>query len=332
MIHINILSRSNDLFVHQWDKQRYPESKYDIRSNSTENILWDCVVIYQDILSDVHFHCRDGNVIYVSGEPPMMVPCPHDFTQQFDVVVLPHKVVRHSHKIASHGFLNWSLGFGFKSKKHRYYYNDFATLEPKKSKLISLVSSNQQMMPGHNRRMRIIQRLQHDYPDIVDVYGKGFHFVDFKADALLPYRFHICIENSSIDDYWTEKFSDPILAQCVPIYSGCTNISKYFGEKGYITFDVNDYKSLQAIIERIRINPEEEYQKRKYDLERLRQTIMEKENLIAFLIDYVEKHKGGEAKAYHIHTLAASRWFYVSQWILRLKRFLYKHYFNLFHS
>lgn len=332
MIHINILSRTNDVFIHQWNKDLFPESEYDICSNSTKNIVWDCVVVYQDILTEAHFRCKEGNVIYISGEPPMMVPCPHSFTEQFDMVILPHKSVKHKRKLTSHGFLNWSLGFGFKSRIHRYFYRDFQRLDPPKNKLISLVSSNQQMMPGHNRRMYIIQRLQQDYPDIVDIYGKGFNFVDFKADALLPYRFHICIENSSIEDYWTEKFSDPILAQCVPIYSGCTNIDKYFGDEGYLTFDVNDYESLRTIIERIRSNPETEYIMRKPKLEHLRKVIMEKENLIPYIIGYIKEHQGGLEKNYHIHNLKASKGFYIAEWTLRLKRFLYKQYFKLMHK
>lgn len=332
MIRINILSRTNDVFIHQWDKERFPESEYDIRFNCREDIIWDCVVVYQDILIDARLRCKEGNVIYVSGEPPMMVACPHEFTNQFDVVILPHKAVKHKCKITSHGFLNWSLGFGFKSKIHRYYYQDFLTMEPKKTKFISLVSSNQQMMPGHNRRMHLIQRLQKDYPDIVDIYGKGFNFVDYKADALLPYMFHICIENSNIDDYWTEKISDPILAQCVPIYAGCTNIEKYLGHEGYITFDVNDYESLKAIIEHLKSNPESEYYKRKPMLNNLRKIIMERENLIPYIIEYIKRNQGDVVKSYSIHDLKSSKGFYIAQWMLRLRRFLYKQYFKLTHA
>ena len=328
MIHINILSKSNQPFFPHWNKEADPPSIYDIKENSEEDIVWDCVVIYQDIPISKKFRCRKGNVFYFSGEPPMMVPMPSVFTKQFDKVVLPHPKVKHKNKITSHGFLNWSLGYGHFSHKHRYDFNDLKSLEPEKKKLISIVTSNQKMMPGHNKRMAIIERLQRDYPDAVDIFGRGFKTIDFKADALLPYYFHICIENSSIKDYWTEKIADPILAQCVPIYAGCKNISSYFGRGGYLEFNVDNYDGLCRIIDQIIKDPVGEYNKFKSSLAKLRIKLMEEQNLIPFVIKMIDK-KNEDVCNYCIKPLEYS-WQYRVQFLaIRFKRFVYRIYFKL---
>lgn len=330
MIKINILSRSDRPFYPHWDKVKYPPTEYDIRENCSEDIEWDCVVIYQNIPKEVRFRCREGNVIYFSGEPPMMAPCPHVFTKQFDTVVLPHPRVHHKHKIKSHGFLNWSLGYGHDSHKHRYDYEALSKLEPEKTKLISIVTSNQKMMPGHNKRMTIVENLRRDFPEVIDVYGRGFKAVDFKADALLPYMFHICIENSAIDDYWTEKISDPILAQCVPIYAGCKNLDIYLGRKGYIRFDVSDYSGLKRTIESILKAPNENYRTYKEGLENLRKTIMEEQNLIPFLINTLKgKLNNNKIKSYSIKPLDRTWQYRLQMIIIRGKRLIYRVYYKL---
>ena len=332
MININLLSCSKAPFYPNWNKKRYPEDKYNICFNSSEDLDWDCVVVCQDVPETKMFKCRQGNVIYVSGEPPLMFPCPKSFTKQFDFILVSDPSVKHPNRLLHHGFLSWKLGLGYKSKQHRYDYDALANLEPKKTKLISLVSSNLMMMPGHNKRMSIIEKLKNDYPNEIDIFGRGFEFVDYKADALLPYRFHICIENSSIPYYWTEKISDPILAQCVPIYSGCTDISNYFGYDGYFTFDVNNYDSLKIIIDRIIKNPDEEYNQKKEALENMRHVLMEKENIIPYCVEYVQSHPKNAIKEYTIKRLSDNSEYAWQFFIIRAKRFAYNSYFRLKNS
>lgn len=333
MIHINILSRSDRPFYAHWDKCKYPTTEYDIQENSTEDIEWDCVVIYQNIRGEKQFKCKEGNVFYFSGEPPLMAPLPRVFTRQFDTIVVPHSKVRHKNKITSHGFLNWSLGYGHDSKEHRYNYEQLKNFEPQKTKLISIVSSNQTMMPGHNKRMAIIERLQKEYPGIVDVYGRGFKSIDYKADALAPYFFHICIENSSIEHYWTEKISDPILAQCVPIYAGCTNLSSYLGDKGYFKFDIDNYDSLKTIIDKVIVAPEDYYKEYKPYLEQLRINLMERQNLVPFVIDLIHKDDSDRSyRSYYIKPLDGSWQYSLQMAVIRAKRFIYKKWFGLIHK
>eukprot|EP00933_Yihiella_yeosuensis_P015268 TRINITY_DN13377_c0_g1_i1.p1 TRINITY_DN13377_c0_g1~~TRINITY_DN13377_c0_g1_i1.p1 ORF type:complete len:289 (-),score=37.20 TRINITY_DN13377_c0_g1_i1:202-1068(-) len=47
-------------------------------------------------------------------------------------------------------------------------------------------------------------------------------------------KFVLVIENSTHANYFTEKLLDAILAQCVPIYWGCSNIESFFDPAGII--------------------------------------------------------------------------------------------------
>lgn len=330
MKHINLLTCTDIREKPEWDKNRFPETEYDIQYNSKDDIVWDCVVTRQNVPYPYTFHCKEGGVIYTNCEPPSAWPLPHSFTNQFDYLILQNPNVKHPNKIMHHGFLSWTMGRSYKTKKNRYFYDDLAKLEPEKSKAISIVTSNLMTMPGHVKRIELIDKLMKDFPEQIDRFGRGFKYVDVKGDALLPYMFHICIENAYIPDYWTEKFADPVLAQSVPIYAGCTNISDYFGTEGYIKFDIDDYDSLKKIIQKILKDPEGEYNKYKAGLENLRKTLMEKENLIPFLVDYIEKHPSDKVNEYHLKAMEDCEGFKIQYDWLRLKRFAFKHYYRLF--
>jgi hypothetical protein len=291
MININILKEGHrhNQFDPQTDITKFSPSEYCLKENSDEDLVWDYVVVYENFDEHPEIKCRPGGLVFVAGEPPLMRPYPKEFLNQFDIVIVPNKKIKHRCHIQSHGFLPWSLGLGHFSKKHRYSYSDYEKMFPKKEKAVSIVTSSKKMMPGHVKRMKLIELLKRDFPDSIDYYGFGSNTVDYKADALLPYYFHICMENCSVDDYWTEKFSDPVLALSVPIYSGCPNISDYF-KGGYVEFDVNDYVSLHKFLQKVIDNPEGEYNKYKQGLIETRKVLMEKENLIPFILSMAKEN------------------------------------------
>ena len=41
----------------------------------------------------------------------------------------------------------------------------------------------------------------------LDVFGRGIRSIPDKAAGILPYRYHIALENSQFYDYWTEKLA-----------------------------------------------------------------------------------------------------------------------------
>ncbi len=57
----------------------------------------------------------------------------------------------------------------------------------KKTKLVSMISSNKSMVPGHRKRLEFVDK----FKDQVDLYGRGFRDINRKEDGLRDYMFSI---------------------------------------------------------------------------------------------------------------------------------------------
>jgi len=72
-----------------------------------------------------------------------------------------------------------------------------------------------------------------------------------KWDGLENYKYSIAIENCCKENYFSEKFTDCILAWTIPIYYGCPNIDKYFSKDCYYWLDItsaNCFTELEKIL------------------------------------------------------------------------------------
>lgn len=262
MYKVNIITSINyPLFTQEYDIKRY-NNFFDVYENSEEEIVWDLVIVYEDVAVPQKIKYREGGLVFISGEPPLSRTYPQEFVDQFDVFQTTHPHISHPHVIHSQLAINWHFGLSYNTKEQRFTYEELKNMAiPEKRKMISIITSSKKMMPGHNYRQRIISKLKESYSGIIDFYGNGVNLVDTKCDALMPYRFHICMENSIVSHYWSEKFADPLLGYSIPIYSGCPNMSDYFERNGFIEFDMKRYESLKQIIDSIIVNPELEYKK-----------------------------------------------------------------------
>ena len=145
-----------------------------------------------------------------------------------------------------------------KNKVYKYFIGDTTGLEapfiqkysycpwslmylperPPKLKLMSIVASFKQEAPGHIYRHEIVKGLlKTDLP--VDIYGSGCKYYEGLNDSRIkgefkdyePYKdyyFHVCVENFSLPEYFTEKITNTLLCYTTPIYYGCKNIDNYF--------------------------------------------------------------------------------------------------------
>lgn len=76
-----------------------------------------------------------------------------------------------------------------------------------------------------------------DYIDSLRGFSSYKGFVNNKLAVLSQYKFCLCFENmKDIDGYITEKIFDCFKANCVPIYYGASNISKYIPSDTFINF------------------------------------------------------------------------------------------------
>ena len=102
-----------------------------------------------------------------------------------------------------------------------------------KTKLVSMISSNKSMIPGHRKRLEFVNK----FKDKVHLYGRGFNDIVRKEDGLLDYMFSIAVENAVYDTYFTEKLTDCFATGTIPIFYGCKGVTEYFNEDGIIFLD-----------------------------------------------------------------------------------------------
>ena len=106
---------------------------------------------------------------------------------------------------------------------------------------VSFLRGNLLKLIGHTYRHELFDR-QNEITTPIQFWDKlGERGVDnfekwrqYKIDSFRPYQYSVCIENSSHENYFTEKITDCILNKTIPIYYGCSNIGDFYNEKGII--------------------------------------------------------------------------------------------------
>jgi hypothetical protein len=113
---------------------------------------------------------------------------------------------------------------------------------PIKNKFMSLIVSQKSLMAlgeGYKYRLDILTYiLNSNLP--IDIYGRICKSINKEDERIKGefkdyepyenYQFHICIENFRTNAYVSEKVINPLLTNTTPIYLGCRNIDKYFGD------------------------------------------------------------------------------------------------------
>ena len=61
------------------------------------------------------------------------------------------------------------------------------------------------MTEGHKKRLLFVNELQKTFKDQIDFFGFGFNPIDNKKDAIDPYHYSIALENSNMNNWFTEK-------------------------------------------------------------------------------------------------------------------------------
>ena len=119
-----------------------------------------------------------------------------------------------------------------------------------KSREISAVCSNKrQKHTLHRRRYEFVMAMKSRIAEM-ELFGRGIRFVEDKADALDPFKYHVAIENFYGLHHWTEKLADPFLGACMPVYYGCPNAEEYFPEESFLRIDIADLNSAVETVKR----------------------------------------------------------------------------------
>ncbi|TDD76993.1 glycosyltransferase family 10 domain-containing protein [Flavobacterium caseinilyticum] len=295
IIYINIITPFNDeTFMRQLSASLEKEG-FLFFENSLQDRVWDMVIVYEGLKTELKIKCKQGGILFISGEPPYSMTYSTYFLKQFDHLISSHPNLKHKNNHLIQQALPWHIGIGHKTKCVNYDYNDLIDMPlPKKNKKISIITSNKLIMPGHKQRMKFLNSIQTTFQNEIDVFGHGINPIDDKASALLDYQFNICVENSSINDYWTEKIADPFLGYCIPIYHGSKNISKYFDEDSLIKIDINNIEASLKTIENVLLKSDKLYLEKFEYLIASRNKILLEYNLFnalkSFYIDTINNH------------------------------------------
>jgi hypothetical protein len=190
--------------------------------------------------------------IFVAGEPESFHIYRPKFLNQFGTVLTTQSQCKHPNTIRSQVGINWFAGVRFQAGAERFkptlVFEDFERPVPAKTKLCSVVCSDQTVTKGHRERLVFVNHLRRAFGDQIDYYGRGSRLMPDKDEALADYQFHIALENSRHPEYWTEKLADPFLRGCYPIYSGCTNVFDYFPQQSLTRIDITKPEEAIAII------------------------------------------------------------------------------------
>lgn len=252
----------------------------------------DFVVVRGKALkNETVFDVAPENTVLVTCEPLTVLAYPKDYCNQFGMVCSCQETLKHKNVIFTPAILPWFAGVRFAVDGTPSPTVDYDTLKsmpfPKKTKLLSVVSSNKAFTKGHLKRIRFVERLKEYYGDKIDVYGRGYNeFVD-KLDVTLPYKYHIVIENTSEKYYWTEKLADSYIGCSFPIYYGCTNVSDYFPEGSYKTIDIDDFENSVRIIDELITS--ETFDKAKPLLAECRDLVLDDYNMFDFIAKCLDR-------------------------------------------
>lgn len=96
---------------------------------------------------------------------------------------------------------------------------------PRNKNIISILS-NRCCFEGHKKRFDFMHAME-KFKIPLELWGTIFPHthVHNKITKLAEYRYAFCLENSCEPGYFTEKFWDAILAETLPFYWGCPNLT-----------------------------------------------------------------------------------------------------------
>ncbi len=212
----------------------------------------DYWVVYENLVNHDSTICPQNNMILITGEPPSTNKYNKKFIKQFSTIITSHKNLdlnKKQHIILKQQSLPWMIGYNYKTSKFTKSYNELKSINfLKKEKLLSVIASNKEFTHGHKQRLIFVKVLKEYFGEKIDIYGRNINELDDKWDGIAPYKYHIALENSEYNNYFTEKISDTYLSLTYPFYHGCPNIDKYFSNKSLTKINIYEpYRSCKII-------------------------------------------------------------------------------------
>lgn len=221
--------------------QIWGDYKFIISNDIEECDFWVIYTSYNLALKET-VRCNKNNIIFISGEAKDTSPkYSQKFLNQFGAVITVQRELKHKNILFIQNALPWFINKSFDELNNK--------IEPKKTKLLSIISSDKTITEGHRKRLKFTKKIKSYFGDKIDVYGRGINDFEDKSTALSEYKYSIAIENTSCDDYVTEKFFDCLYSNTFVFYYGCPNLSSYVDDRTFVKIDIDNIDETIKVIE-----------------------------------------------------------------------------------
>ena len=242
---------------------------------------YDWLVVYDELPRGVsafeRLACPRERTILCTWEPVSIKSYSRAYTRQFGHLLTnrPPEAERHPHYHLGRGYFLWFV--------HDIPPTGSAVVKPK---MLSAVCSAKRMRhTKHRARFDLVSALAGAIPGM-DWFGKGVNPLKRKEDALVPYKYHVAIENHIGVRHWTEKFADAILCECLPFYAGDPAITEVFPAACFIPIPIDDPAEAVRIVKEAIANGE--YEKRREAILEAKRLILAKYNFWEQVIGVIE--------------------------------------------
>lgn len=294
---VKVTTNANWPFANQTPGRKGVWGNYRFYINDDTEICDYWFVLY-GIDRDVSAICPPDCVYYVDGEPESVGSPRKSFLRQFSHYV--------SCKRTNYSFLEehhmmllpWMIGAYHDGtgwgKEHSKDYDELFDMGMiRKEKRLSVICSDKSFTEGHRKRIVFLEKLKDAFGSEIDIFGRGIRNFADKWDAIAPYQYHIALENSVYDDYFTEKLTDCFLSQAYPIYYGCKNIESYFSAESMSCIDLDDMDG--AIVKIQDIINGNFYEKRLNEIMASRKRVLTEYNMFALMTKLMDANMGDKA-------------------------------------
>jgi hypothetical protein len=176
---------------------------------------------------------------------------PLAYINQFGLLVSPFGVPGFSGRwFQSHGALPaWFGRMLFSDTPPDMVFERLLALPvPPKRDAVSAVVSTKISMAGHRLRLRFLRVLAARLGRRLELYGRGIREISDKADAILPVKYHLVLENTVMPSYWTEKLADAFLGHALPLVAGPPDLERWFPPDSFVPIDLNDPEGAAGLV------------------------------------------------------------------------------------
>ena len=239
---------------------------------------YDWLVVFDEMpVESEKLRCPRERTILCTWEPVSIKSYSRAYTRQFGHLLTnrPPEAENHPHYHLGRGYFPWFVREVPKT----------GTAVDKPHFISAVCSAKQMRHTKHHARYELVSTLANTISEM-DWYGKGVKPLARKEDALTPYKYHVAIENHIGVHHWTEKFSDPILCECLPFYAGDPAIAEVFPAACFIPIPIDDPSEAARIVKEAIANGE--YEKRREAILEAKRLILKKYNFWHQVIGVVE--------------------------------------------